>query len=583
MSAPARRMFGLLPPLAGRVAAATLAGAGAAASGIGLMAASAWLISRAAQHPPVLYLTVAIVAVRAFGLSRGVLRYLERLLGHDAALRLLGPLRERCYARLERLAPAGLTGTRTGDLVARFVSDLDTALDVLTRVVLPYLVAGVVGLATAALLGALLPAAAVVLLLGLATIGVGVPWLQSALDRRASGRTADLRGELAAQSVELMHGLPDLIAFGAAGQRLAQASRTDQQLARAEARTSGSIGLGGAFVSLVAGGCVWATLTLATPAVRDGRLDGVLLAVLVLTPLAVFELAGTLPAAAAHWSTARPALDRALALLDRPDPVPDPVTPATLPAPPYHVSLVGVAARWQVDGPEVLAGLDLDLPAGRRVALIGPSGCGKSTVAALLVRFLDPAAGRITLNGTDLRDLRSDQVRQVVGLVSEDAYLFDTTLEENLRLGRPAATGAELRQVLRKVRLLDWVDALPEGLSTAIGEHGSRLSGGQRRRLLLARALLADFPVLILDEPAEHLDEPTAAAITADLMAEARGRTLVLITHRRHGLAGMDEVVDLSRYSRTRSAWRGTTAHQDNSSQIRRASAFEAASSPCTT
>jgi ABC-type multidrug transport system fused ATPase/permease subunit len=261
----------------------------------------------------------------------------------------------------------------------------------------------------------------------------------------------------------------------------------------------------------------------------------------------VFEALSGVPAAAAQLSAARGALSRVFAVLDRPDPVPDPDRPRATPSPPAALRVENASARWHPGGPDVLRGVDLALAPGERVAVVGPSGCGKSTLAALLVRFLDPSAGRVTLGGLDVRELAGDELRRVVGLVDDRAYLFDTTIEANLRVGRRDATPAELTRALRTVRLDGWVAALPCGLATPVGEHGARLSGGQRRRLALARALLADFPILVLDEPTEHLDEPTAEAITADLLDATAARTVLLITHRPFGLDRVDRVLDLGR------------------------------------
>ncbi|MGC9668962.1 thiol reductant ABC exporter subunit CydC [Planosporangium sp. 12N6] len=538
------RLLRLASPVAPRLLLAALYGVLAAGSAIGLTATSAWLISRAAQHPPVLYLTVAIVAVRTFGIARGVFRYLERLSGHDAAFRVLTRLRVRAYQRLERLAPASLPLLRAGDLVSRFVADVDAALDVLVRVVLPYLVAALVGALTIGFVATLLPSAAVVLTAGLLVVAIGVPLVQQAAARRADRGTAHLRGELSAATVDLLHGLPDLIAYGATERRLAALAATDSRLRRAASRSATGVGLGAGLLSLATGGCVWASLALGAHAVPAGALDSVLLAVVVLTPLAVFDTVSGLPAAAAQLATARAALTRVFDLLDQPDPVAEPTAPAPLPQPPYRLEATGLGARWP-GGPEVLHEVSLALPPGRRVAVVGPSGSGKSTLAAVLVRFLDPSAGTVTLDGVDTRDLAGDDLRTVVGLLTDDARLFDTTIADNLRIGAPDADEARMRPALAEARLLDWVDSLPKGLDTMVGEQGSRLSGGQRRRLALARALLADFPILIMDEPTEHLDEMTADALTADLLAATRGRTTVLITHRLTGLAEVDEIVVL--------------------------------------
>jgi thiol reductant ABC exporter CydC subunit len=540
-----RRLLRLAVPVAPRLVLAVVFGVLAAASAVGLTATSAWLISRAAQHPPVVDLAVAIVMVRTFAITRGAFRYLERLTGHDAAFRVLGRLRVATYQRLERLAPAAVAVLRAGDLVSRFVADVDAALDVLVRVVLPYLVAAGVGVASVGLIATMLPAEAAVLAVGLLLVAVGVPLIQHAVARRHDRRTAPLRGELSAATVDLLRGLPDLIAYRAAERRLAALADTDDRLRRVTSRSAAGVGLGAGLVALAAGGCVWAGLALGGAAVSAGHLNGVLLAVVVLTPLAVFDTVSGVPAAAAHLAAARAALGRVFGLLDQPDPVREPERPVPPPTAPYLVEIAGVSARWTPDGRDVLHDVTLTLRPGQRTAIVGPSGSGKSTLAAILVRFLDPSAGRVLINGVDATTVAGDDVRQIIGLLGEDARLFDTTIAENLRIADPAAGDSRLRQALADARLLDWVDALPEGLDTPVGEHGSRLSGGQRRRLVLARALLADFPILIMDEPTEHLDEETAEALTADLLAATRGRTTVLITHRLFAPGDVDQIVSV--------------------------------------
>ena len=322
-------------------------------------------------------------------------------------------------------------------------------------------------------------------------------------------------------------------------------ARADAALTRAEGRSATGVGVGALVATLAAGTAVWAGLALGVPAVRSGALDGVLLAVVVLTPLAVHEVFAGLAAAAQQAPRVRSAAERVLGLLDSAPPVEEPARPVPLPVPApgssYGLRLVDVTAGWP-GGPDVLRGLRLDVGAGERVALVGPSGAGKSTVAALLLRFLPARSGSVQIvgvaGGVDLADLDGDDLRRVVGLCAQDAHLFDTTVGENVRLARPSADDGELRAALRRARLLDWVD-------THVGEYGTKVSAGQRQRIALARTFLADFPVLVLDEPTEHLDEPTAAALMADALAETAGRTLLLVTHRRGDLGGFDRVVQL--------------------------------------
>jgi ABC-type transport system involved in cytochrome bd biosynthesis fused ATPase/permease subunit len=267
----------------------------------------------------------------------------------------------------------------------------------------------------------------------------------------------------------------------------------------------------------------------------------VLLAVLTLAPLAVFEVLAVLPAAARHAESARPALARLDTIMRSPQSSPDPERPAPMPEA-NELRLEHVTAAWD-GGEPVVRNLSLDLAPGRRVALVGRSGIGKTTVAALLVRFLDPVGGRVTLGGVDLRDLDGDEVRRRVTLLDSDAHLFDTTIDQNLRVAKPQATVDELWAALERARLAEWVRTLEDGLATRVGENGSKVSGGQRRRIALARALLTGAPVYVLDEPTEHLDEDTAERITEDLLAATDGRTVVLITHRPYGLSQVDEVV----------------------------------------
>jgi thiol reductant ABC exporter CydC subunit len=542
-SAPLRRVVGLARPFRARLALAVLAGVGAAGAAVGLTATSAWLISRAAQQPPVLYLMVAIVAVRAFGIGRAALRYAERLVSHDAAFRVLAALRSDAYGRLECLAPAGLAEYRSGDLVARLVADIDGLADVWLRVLLPYAVVGVVGAGAVLLLASLVPAAGAALATTLLVTAIGAPLAAGVVARRAERRIVPARGELAAAALELLHGAPEIVMNGAEERRLAGLGLLDRRLRSAESGAASGAGIGALVAGLAGGAAVWLGLVTGVAAVHDGRLDGVALAVVALTPIAVHELAAGLAPAAQQISRLRVAAARVAEVLDRPDPVREPAQPASLPAGPYGLRARGLRARYRPAGPDILDGVDLDLPACGRALVTGPSGSGKSTLAAVLLRFLDPSGGSVELVGADgsvdLASLAGDDVRRVVGLCAQDVHVFDTTIAENLRLARPGAPDDRLREALRAARLDGWVESLPDGLDTPVGEHGARLSGGQRQRLGLARALLADWPVIIFDEPTEHLDEPTAAALTADLLAAAAGRTAIFISHRPELMAAL--------------------------------------------
>ncbi|MEU0171910.1 thiol reductant ABC exporter subunit CydD [Streptomyces massasporeus] len=529
----------------GRLGLALLLGSLALGSAVGLMATSGWLISRASQHPPVLYLMMAVTATRAFGIGRAVFRYAERLVSHDAVLRMLADTRVAVFRRLERLAPAGLRRVRRGDLLSRLVADVDALQDYWLRWLLPAGAAVVVSAASVGFTAWLLPEAGAVLATGLLAAGIGVPLITGAVARRAEHRLAPARGVLATRVTDLLTGTAELTVAGALPARTARTREADGVLTRVASRAATATALGDGLTALISGLTVTAAALVGAQAVAAGRLDGVTMAVVVLTPLAAFEAVLGLPLAVQYRQRVRRSAERVYEVLDAPEPVREPERSRQAPASPFPLVVAGLTARHAGQGRDALAGLDLTLEEGRRIAVVGPSGSGKTTLAQVLLRFLDAQEGSYTLAGVDAYGLRSDDVRGLVGLCAQDAHLFDSSLRENLLLARKDAGEEHLRAALGRARLLDWADSLPDGLDTLVGEHGARLSGGQRQRLALARALLADFPVLVLDEPAEHLDLPTADALTADLLAATTGRTTLLITHRLAGLEAVDEVIVL--------------------------------------
>ncbi|MEV7865331.1 thiol reductant ABC exporter subunit CydD [Streptomyces sp. NPDC088124] len=546
---PLARMRDAAGALRGRFVLALVLGSCALGSAVGLMAVSGWLISRASEQPPVLYLMIAVTATRAFGIGRAVFRYAERLVSHDAVLRMLADLRVSVYRRLERIAPAGLRVTRRGDLLSRLVADVDELQDYWLRWLLPAGTAVLVSLGAVGFTAWLLPEAGAALAVGLLAAGVGAPLLSGVCARRTERQLAPARGLLATQAVDLLRGTAELTVAGALRGRLRRVRAADATLTSIASRSAGAQALGAGLTALICGVTVAAAAFLGVQAVHAGRLAGIELAVIVLTPLAAFEAVTGLPLAVLHRQRARRSAERVCEVLDAPVPVREPERPAPAPGSPFPLEVRGLSARYPGQRRDALAGFDLTLTAGKRVAVVGPSGSGKTTLAQVLLRFLDAREGSCrfggTGGGTDLAALDGDTVRRLVGLCAQDAHLFDSSVRENLRLARTDADEDDLRDALRRARLLDWVDALPAGLDTLVGEHGARLSGGQRQRLALARALLADFPVLLLDEPAEHLDLATADALTVDLLAATEGRTTLLITHRLRGLEAVDEVIVL--------------------------------------
>ncbi|GAA1361571.1 thiol reductant ABC exporter subunit CydC [Catellatospora chokoriensis] len=527
-----RRVLVFAYPLRWRFVGAGLLAAGTEAAGLGLMAAATWLLATAAGQPPLIALSIAIVLVRALAIGRGVLRYVERLASHDAVLRMVTEVRARIFAALVDRPPA-----RRADALSRMVSDVDAVQDLVIRVLLPMAAAGLV--AVAAVGTALLadPATALVLLAGLLVTGVALPLLAARLARHGSARLAPLRAAYAVDTVDLVHGAADLAAFGARPEYEARGAAHADELARVEralARRSFAVD-----AAATAFGGVTAMAVMITAMSRG--LPGVWLAVLAVATLAAGELALSLLAAARKGAEIQGSLRRVAELLG------EPATGASgglaLPDGSVHLRLRGAGVRYRADAPPALHDIDLDLPPGRRVAVVGPSGAGKSTLLALLTGAIAPDTGSVVADGTPITAFDRERWPGVVTGLLADAHLFHASVRDNLLLARPGATDGELVAACRTAGLGDWVDT--HGLDVRVGEDGAELSGGQRQRLALARAVLADPQVLLLDEPTEGLDPGQADAVLAAVLAHRGDRSVVLVTHRLTGLDAFDEVLVL--------------------------------------
>lgn len=540
-----RRVMALSKPVSGRLILACVLGALSLASGVGLLAASAWLISRASQQPPVLFLQVAVVGVRAFALGRAVFRYAERLVSHDAAFRTLTDMRVAIYNKLADNGPVALRPYRRGDLLSRLVADVDTVQDLSLRVLVPVASGFLVGMGSVALAVWLLPSAGAVLAIMLVLGGVLVPWLTARAGSAAAARLAPVQGRMTAEVVDLFSGSADVLSCNAEGRMVGEVAQTDGEFTGLQRRGAMSMGIAAALSAAAQGAAVIAMIFVAVPAVRSGNLEGVNLAVVVLLPLAAYEAVLGLPAAALALLRVRSAADRVFEVTDAEPAVHEAVNPQPLPEATEDgrtLRFDDMSARYPDGSEDAISSLTLRTHSGHCTALVGPSGSGKSTVANVAERFLD-YTGSVQLDGAELRDLDSDEVRTVIGLCAQDAHIFDTTIGENVHLARRSATDEEIWSALETARLADWVRSLPQGLNTPVGMHGTALSGGQRQRIALARALVADFEVLVLDEPTEHLDPETAAALMADLRAATADRATILITHRPADTAFADEIV----------------------------------------
>jgi len=527
-----------------RLVLAVALGFGAVVASGGLLATSGYLISRAAQRPPVLALSVAIVCVRAFAISRALLRYSERLASHDAALRLLGRVRANFYRRLAPLVPGDLGGGSGGDLLSRFVGDVDALQDLYLRALAPPVVAALTICAASLTAWAILPAAGPVVFVCLLLTATVVPALAALLASSCGRRQAPARAALTAELVETIEGAAELAVAGRARERIARLRAADGRLARLARRDGVAAGAATALGSAAAGGSVVAVLLVAIPAVHGGALAGVLLAAIALLVLAAFEGLAPLPLAARRLRSCAEAAGRLEELCARRPSVRDPVRPRALPGE-GELVVEDLSARYTPEEPWVLEHVSLRLAPGRRVALMGPSGAGKSTLAQLLVRFRDPDAGSVRIGGVDLRELSQDDVHRAVTIAAQDAHLFNTTLRENVLLARREASEEALWGAFEAAGAAEWVRTLPDGLDTLVGEDGGALSGGQRQRVALARALLSDARFLVLDEPTAHLDAATAASVMRAIVTGAGERGVLVITHSELGVELFDEVLEL--------------------------------------
>lgn len=535
---PLLRAAALGRPVRGRLVAGVVLSALALGAAVALMGTSGYLISRAAEQPPVLALMVAIAGVRFFALLRAVARYAERLVTHDAALRVLVEARVRFLRRVLRVLAGALP--RDGDVLSRAVADVDRLQHLFIRALAPPVVAGIVIAGTAGAAWIMLPAGGAVVLTALAVTAVLVPILSVALTRRAQRRQAEARGTLATEVTEAVSAAQELVAWGRGDDQARRVDAADGALQRLVVRDALGGSIAAAVGTAAAGMTAVALLMVGVPAVADGSLAPVLLASLALMALASFESVNALPATAQGMAGTAAAARRLEDLAD------DDAPPAgTRPSPrgPLHLSLAGAVAAPAPGAPSAVRGVTLRIGPGERVALVGPSGSGKSTLARMLAGLVPVDAGEVLVDDVPLRDLDPAALRERVRLCDQDAHLFATSVAENVRIGRPAASDDEVREVLDRLGLGPWLDGLPDGLGTDVGDDGARTSGGQRQRIAVARGLLANPDLLVVDEPTSHLDDAAAARFVDDLLGAGDGASVLMTTHRLTGLERFDRVV----------------------------------------
>lgn len=541
------RLLRLLGPFRWRIVAAVLLGAATIGSGVGLMGTAAYLIALAALQPSIADLQVAIVGVRFFGLSRGVFRYLERLVSHAMTLRLLGRLRVWFFRALEPLAPARTMEFAGTDLLTRAVTDVESLQRLMITAVAPPMVALLVAIGAASVIGIFAAELAWAFAAAFVAAAVCIPSGAAILGSRSEGALVRERTALASALTDGIQGMADLIAFGGGSRqrRLIEGlslttERTRMRAARIEA-------LAAAGVTFATHAAVVLLLTLAVPMVREGRFTGVGLAVVCLVAVAAFEAVQPLPAAARGLAEQLEAADRVFAVLDAGPAVVDRADPSDGSRPGSDASVVfkGVSFVYPGSSREVLCDLDLAIADGRRAAVVGPSGAGKSTIASLLARFWDPSRGAILVGGRRLDTYPLNELSAFVGVLPQHTELFTGTIRDNLVLAAPDADQAALDLAAERAGLAEAVRELPDGWRTWVGEHGMQLSGGQRRRLAVARLMLREPRVAVLDEPTAGLDPITEHRVMDSLLELFSNRTTVVITHRLVAMNRFDEIVVL--------------------------------------
>ncbi|MDR2565931.1 MAG: thiol reductant ABC exporter subunit CydC [Bifidobacteriaceae bacterium] len=547
---PLRRAIALTGLKAGPLAAAVFFGALTQAASVALAGASAWLIVRASQMPPVLSLQVAVVGVRAFGITRGISRYVERLTAHRVALNGMTNLRVRLYERMAAGSGSGAAAFKRGDVLARVGGDIDDVGDLVVRGIIPALVAAVLIVGSSAAVAAFLPVAGLAVFACLALVAVGGPLATFRAARLSESMASAARADVSASSLGIIENASELRVGGQLANAMAALKAQERRLAAAADAVAKPSAFATSLTEIGSGLALILTLILSGAAWHAGAISATEVAVIVLMPLAAFESVAGLSPAAAQVYKSRAAAARIVALADAGH------SAAARPTakrwlddqPPTGVlEAKGLAAGWG-NGRAVVTGIDLTLAPGQAVGLVGPSGAGKTTLLTALAGLIEPQAGEVAVGAAALFGLTSEARAETVAFIAEDAHIFATTVLENLRVAKGPLTESEAAAVLDQVGLGAWVAGLPDGIDTLLGAGAGSLSGGERRRLLLARALVSPAQYVLLDEPAEHLDADAGRRLTGELIAAARaaGRGLLVVSHQEDTLAQADRVYRLA-------------------------------------
>jgi len=527
-----------------RVAFSVLLSSVTIGASVALMGTSAWLISTAAIATSVADLGVSTVGTRFFGITRALSRYFERLVSHDVTFRLLAKFRIWFYEKLEPLAPARLMNFRAGDLLSRIIGDVETLENFYVRVISPPLTAIVVGLFTAIFLASFYPILAPVYLTFFISLGLILPWLTQIISRKSAEQTINIRAELHTQLVDGIQGIADLLAYGRGDERLNKVATQGINYSDAQKRLSLITGIGASLSTLLTNLALWTILFLCIPQVTNGNLAVPSLASLSLLTLASFEAATPLPVAAQAWNSSRESAKRLFEVVDTEPEIREQRTViSNQSSTNYELRITDLTFTYPNQNTPALQHVTFDLKPSNSIAIVGPSGAGKSTIASLILRFWDYQMGEIRLGGENVKLLNQDEVRERCGYVSQNTYFFNTSIYENLRFAKKKVSKEEIESACKSAQIHDFILSLPKGYDTMIGEQGLRLSGGERQRLAIARALIKDAPILILDEPTANLDALTEGEVLKTLFAVMKQKTSLLITHRLIGLENVNEIL----------------------------------------
>ncbi len=522
---------------------ATSLGVATILSSIGLMATSAYIIASAALHPALYTLQLAITGVRFFGISRGIFRYFERLISHNVTFKILGHMRVWFYEKIEPLAPARLTSFQSGDILSRIVSDIETLENLFVRVLYPPFVFVFVLILVSVFMGLFNFKFVIVLGTFMIVGAIMIPVISFYAAKRDGRLLLTHRGNLYKKIVDTIDGLPDLLVSGFQSIQLRRIDNSSKELSKSEKKMGYIEGVENALLLLVSSLGAISVLIVAIKLTEIGKLRGVMIAVLSLTALTAFEAIIPLPGAAKLLESVIEAGNRLFEIVDQKPAVEDPPHPKKPPEK-FEISINDLSFSYSPDIP-ALKGITFTVREGGKIAIVGPSGAGKSTIAHILVRFWDYDSGSVKIGGTELKFLSQQTVRSLISLMTQRTYLFTGTIKENLLLAKPDASEKEIIEASKLAKLHNFVQSLPGGYDTPVGEYGEFLSGGERQRVALARIILKNSPIIVLDEPTSNLDPITERAILDDIFKNLQEKTVIFITHRLSHMEMMDEIIVL--------------------------------------